>query len=339
MIFFSAADPHAGNILFCLSTKDQRPSHILDSAAAAAAASSHSHTNTNTNSGASGGLRYSSDRASVASQLSQLSEEGSIAQGGGVCSSTADRFMASDQSGQVSSSADRSSTAPTSTASRNSASSGTPLETAAPGENAGAADEANEERHCTSNVYDRHIYDATPAKGVTFGSQTANSVPSPAAPAVLHSVASAPTQGADCVLPLQRRMIYDATPGKNVGFAAEISPHSAVSYSTQATSTTPGAHPTQQVSQQTPIRAAPAPIAAAAAGHTPYPMSGLTSASSNGARRRLASTSPGSSIGLSTAFRQFGPSPMSASFASLPSESGACPDIIPGLLDFGMTVR
>lgn len=245
----------------------------------------------------------------MGSQLSILGEEDAAAQRLPSGPLSAELSVQSERSDGPASAASRSSIAATSGAS------GAVSNTA--GSPVGAASEVDDDLHgVAANGYVRHIYDATPAKGVSFKQAAVNAPQqNPENP-----VQTVP------VLPVQRRMIYDATPAKNVGFAAELSPHSAVSYSTQAV-TTADAVPT-------------------AAGHTPYPssaMSGLTN--SNGASnssvpaKRLAPASPGSSIGLSTAFRQLGPSAHNMSFASLPSESTGSADIIPGLLDFGMTVR
>lgn len=111
--------------------------------------------------------------------------------------------------------------------------------------------------------------------------------------------------------PSSRRIIYDATPAKGVGFAADVSMHSAEEHSPSSCSLTP-----------------PHRSPAAGAGHTPFPTGS----------RRFFPTTPGSGSRYST-----GKYPDQAAntpgVAVFMGDEDEIPQLIPGLLDFGMTVR
>jgi hypothetical protein len=104
--------------------------------------------------------------------------------------------------------------------------------------------------------------------------------------------------------PVNRRMIYDATPAKGVGFASNVTLHSARSYNTATPERAPSA-------KRTPAKRA---------GSTPF------------MRLRPSSELLISPASSAHSLRSMG------SFL-MPEREQEVPLIIPGLLDFGMTVR
>jgi len=160
----------------------------------------------------------------------------------------------------------------------------------------------------STNSYARHIYDATPGKnlGTTQSSAraaTENSGVSGPTALSTGSIVSGKSTVTDHTV---RRMIYDATPAKGVGFASDVSTYSA---------------------EFSPAASSLAPTPSVAAGHTPHPRGGppLTP--------RSTATSH-----LKRVFSEGNMNNHDTSFTTQVEEA-VVPDIIPGLLDFGMTVR
>jgi hypothetical protein len=155
--------------------------------------------------------------------------------------------------------------------------------------------------HSTKDAaYERLIYDATPGKGL----QPAAAKPVSAADAntAVNDPKNAP-----------RRVIYDATPAKGVGFALDDSVHSATPYSPASSSLAP----TPQSSSTSKV-----------AGSTPFfPLP-----------RRGSLASPAGSVRSAGGGRRDGAIPRTGSFSE-PAPASEVPQLVPGLLDFGMTVR
>ena len=98
---------------------------------------------------------------------------------------------------------------------------------------------------------------------------------------------------------------YDATPAKGVGFASDVSTYSA---------------------EFSPAASSLAPTPSVAAGHTPHPRGGPPLTPHSTATSHLKRVFSESSMNQDTSF-------------TTQVEEAVVPDIIPGLLDFGMTVR
>jgi hypothetical protein len=149
-------------------------------------------------------------------------------------------------------------------------------------------------------TYERLIYDATPGKGLQ---------PAVLKPATAVGVSAVVNDPKDA----PRRMIYDATPAKGVGFALYDSVHSATPYS-PASSTlapTPQSSSTSKVAGSTPFFPPP---------------------------RRGALASPAGSVRSGGGGRRDAAVPRMGSFSE-PVPASEAPQLVPGLLDFGMTVR